>query len=189
MGCINIDDHSLTIKQWIAIRFAPDSTLSVVYAVEKKNCFDRFYLKQYTIHNTQLKCENRRKLKLPFSFCLTHFTLHVVHLSGLHNITGVGQAGPVMKAGPVGCIIDLDLILLSQLKGHHVHGKIELSLGLVEVLLVKSITRNPGRVQGQHDQWIILHTVSSNVMANLLAVAGLVLVLKRKMKLRNMSLY
>ena len=118
----------------------------------------------------------------------THITLYVIDVSSLDNITGVGQAGPVMKASPVGCIIDLFLILFSQLKGHHVHRKIELCLGLVEVLLVKIITGNFGRVQGQHEQWIILDTAGSNVMANLLAVAGLVLVLKRKMKLRNMSL-
>ena len=107
----------------------------------------------------------------------THITLYVIDVSSLDNITGVGQAGPVMKASPVGVIVDLDLALLGQLKGHHVHRKIELCLGLVEVLLVKSITSNLGRVQGQHEQWIILDTESSNVMTNLLAVAVKILVL------------
>ena len=89
----------------------------------------------------------------------------------------IRQASPVVQTGPVGVIVDLDLALLGQLKGYHVHRKIELSLGMVEVLLVKSITSNLGRVQGQHEQWIILDTESSNVMTNLLAVAVKILVL------------
>ncbi len=64
-------------------------------------------------------------------------------MSGLDNITGVGQAGPVVQVGSVVGIIDLDLVLLGQLKRYHVHWKVEFSLGLVEVLLVKRITSNP----------------------------------------------
>ena len=49
-----------------------------------------------------------------------------------------------MQASSVVGIVNLYLVLLGQLKGHHVHWKVELSLGLVEVLLIEGITSNPG---------------------------------------------
>ena len=74
----------------------------------------------------------------------THITLHVVHLSGMYNITGIWKTGPVVQAGDVVGMVDLDLVLPGQHKGHHVHWKVELGLGLVEVLLIEGITSNPG---------------------------------------------
>ena len=86
-----------------------------------------------------------------------------------------------MQLGSVVEIVDLFLALLGQLNIKHVYREVELGLGLVEVLLVKSITSNPSTVYSQHEQWIILHAVSSNVMTDLLAVAGFVLVLWKKL--------
>ena len=74
----------------------------------------------------------------------TYITLDVICVSGVDNIIGVGQAGPVVQAGDVVGMVDLDLVFLGQFKGHHVYWQIELGLGLVEVLLVKSITLYPG---------------------------------------------
>ncbi len=73
----------------------------------------------------------------------THITLKIVDLPGLDDIIGVGQAGPVVKVGSVVGIINLDLTFLGQLNRQQVHWEVELGLGLVEVLLVKSITSNP----------------------------------------------
>ena len=86
-----------------------------------------------------------------------------------------------MQLGSVVEIVDLFLALLGQLNIKHVYREVELGLGLFEVLLVKSITSNPSTVYSQHEQWIILHAVSSNVMTDLLAVAGFVLVLWKKL--------
>ena len=47
-----------------------------------------------------------------------------------------------MQVGSVVEIIDLDLTFLGQLKRQQVHWEVELGLGLVEVLLVESITSN-----------------------------------------------
>ncbi len=82
-----------------------------------------------------------------------------------------------MKVGSVVGVINLNLALLGQLKGQQVRWEVILGLGLVEVFLVKRITSNPSRVQGQHDQRIILDAEGSNVMANLLTITSLVLVL------------
>ena len=75
---------------------------------------------------------------------MTYITRDVIHVSGMNDITGVWQAGPVVQAGDVVGMVDLDLVLFGQFKGHHVYWQIELGLGLVEVLLVKSITLYPG---------------------------------------------
>ena len=74
----------------------------------------------------------------------TYITLDVIRVSGVDNISGVWQAGPVVQASDVVGMVDLDLVLFGQFKGHHVYWQMELSLGLVEVLLVKSITLYPG---------------------------------------------
>ena len=74
----------------------------------------------------------------------TYITLDLICSSGVDNISGVGQAGPVVQAGDVVGMVDLDLVLLGQFKGHHVDWQIELGLGFVEVLFVQSITGNPG---------------------------------------------
>jgi hypothetical protein len=65
-------------------------------------------------------------------------------MSGMDNISGVWQTGPVVQVSSVVEVVDLDLVLLAQLKGHHVQWKMELGLGLMEVLLVQSITGNLG---------------------------------------------
>ena len=65
-------------------------------------------------------------------------------MSGLTDVIGVWQAGPVVEAGDVVGVVDLNLVLLGQFKGKHVHWQVELGLGLVEVLLVQGITGNLG---------------------------------------------
>ena len=74
----------------------------------------------------------------------TYVTMQSVDLPGLDDITGVWQTGPVVQASPVVEIIDLHLAFLGQFNGQHVHWEVELGLGLVEVLLVQSITGNLG---------------------------------------------
>lgn len=91
-----------------------------------------------------------------------------------------------MQGSSVVEIINLDLALLGQLKTEHIYREMELGLGLVEVLLVESVTSNLSRVDGQHNQWVIIHTESPNVVAHLLAVGSFVLVLERK---RNGELF
>ena len=59
---------------------------------------------------------------------VTHITLEVVGLPGLDYIGGVRQAGPVVQAGDVVGMVDLDLVLLGQFKGHHVYWQVELGL-------------------------------------------------------------
>ena len=49
-----------------------------------------------------------------------------------------------MQVSPVVEVVDLDLAFLGQFNIQHVHGQVELGLGLVEVLLVQSVTGNPG---------------------------------------------
>ena len=65
-------------------------------------------------------------------------------MSGRDNIIGIWQAGPVVQASDVVGMVDLNLILLCQFKLHHIYWKVELGLGLVEVLLVQGITSDPG---------------------------------------------
>ncbi len=74
----------------------------------------------------------------------THITLKIIGLAGLDDIILVWQTGPVVQAGSVVVIVDLDLTLLGKFKLQHVDWKLELGLGLVEVLLVQSITGNLG---------------------------------------------
>ena len=74
----------------------------------------------------------------------TYITLEIIGLPGLDDIGGVGQAGPVVQTGDVVGMVDLDLVLLGQFKGHHVNWQVELGLGLVEVLLVQEITGDLG---------------------------------------------
>ena len=71
-----------------------------------------------------------------------YVTMQIVDPPGMDDITGVWQTGPVVQFGSVVEVIDLDLVLLAQLKGHHVQWEVELGFGLVEVLLVQSITGN-----------------------------------------------
>ena len=85
-----------------------------------------------------------------------------------------------MQASSVVEVVNLDLAFLGQLNGQHVHWKVELGLGLVEVLLVQGITSILGGVQSQHEQRVTLDVEGTNVMANLLAVSCLVLVLIKK---------
>lgn len=65
-------------------------------------------------------------------------------MSGMDDITGVWQTGPVVQTSYIFGMVDLDLVLLGQLKGYHVQWEMELGLGLMEVLLVQSITGNLG---------------------------------------------
>ena len=65
-------------------------------------------------------------------------------MSGQDHISGVWQASPVVQTGDVVGMVDLNLVLLGQFKGDHVHWQVELGLGHVEVLLVQGITGNLG---------------------------------------------
>ncbi|KAF3843599.1 hypothetical protein F7725_002448 [Dissostichus mawsoni] len=94
--------------------------------------------------------------------------LTIVRFPGLAHITGVGQAGPVVQAGDVVGVVDLDLAFLGQLDTQHVHWQIELGLGLVEVLLVQSVTGNLCRVHSQNDQRVVFDAEGSDVVAHLL---------------------
>lgn len=102
-------------------------------------------------------------------------------MSGLDHISGVRQTRPVVEASDVVGVVDLDLVLLGQLKGHHVHRQVELGLGLVEVLLVQGVAGDPGRVESQHEQRVVLDAASADVVAHLLTVPCVVLVLEDKL--------
>ena len=65
-------------------------------------------------------------------------------MSGQSDIIGVWQTSPVVETSDVVGVVDLNLVLLGQFKGQHVHWQVELGLGLVEVLLVQGITGNLG---------------------------------------------
>ena len=85
-----------------------------------------------------------------------------------------------MQLGSVVGVICLELTFLGQFNCQHVHWKVELGLGLVEVLLVQDITGNLGRVDRQHAQRVILDGACTNVVATLVTEASLVFVLKRE---------
>jgi len=106
-----------------------------------------------------------------------HIALQVVGLPGLDHVTGVRQTGPLVQAGDVVGVVDLDLALLGQFNTQHVHWQVELGLGLVEVLLVEDVTGDLSRVHSQHDQRVVPDTEGSDVVAHLLTVPCLVLVL------------
>ena len=107
-----------------------------------------------------------------------YITVEIIGFPGLDHIGRVRQAGPLVQMGSVVEVIDLDLAFLGMLKTQHVHRQVEPGLGLVEVLLVDVVTRDLGDMSSQHDQRVILHTASTDMMAALLAETSLVLVLK-----------
>ena len=94
----------------------------------------------------------------------TYIALQVIDLPGLDHVIGVWQAGPVVQLGSVVGVICLELTFLGQFNCQHVHWKVELGLGLVEVLLVQDITGNLGRVDRQHAQRVILDAAGTNVV-------------------------
>ena len=112
--------------------------------------------------------------------CKTYITVQVIDFPSLDDITRVGQAGPVVQHGSVVEIVDLFLALLGQLNIKHVYREVELGLGLFKVLLVEIVTSNLNSVRSQHNQWIILDTEGSDVVAHLLAVTCFVLILEKK---------
>lgn len=57
-----------------------------------------------------------------------------------------------------------------------------LGLGLVELLLIDIVTGDFGNMSSQHDQWVILNTEGTNMMAALLAETSLVFVLEVSLK-------
>jgi len=69
-----------------------------------------------------------------------HITLKVVGFPGLDHVIGVRETSPVVQMSSVVEIVHLLLAFLGQLEVQHVHWQVELGLGLVEVLLVQSIT-------------------------------------------------
>ncbi len=122
-----------------------------------------------------MSCTLFCRLKQQSKLSLHHYADHRPSWPGQHHWSREGRS--VVKVGSVVGVINLNLALLGQLKGQQVRWEVILGLGLVEVFLVKRITSNPSRVQGQHDQRIILDAEGSNVMANLLTITSLVLVL------------
>jgi len=103
--------------------------------------------------------------------------LEVIGFAGLDDVGLVRHTGPVVQAGPVEVVVDLDLALLGQFELQHVHRQLELGLGVVEVLLVEDVAGDPGRVQSQHDERVVPDAEGSDVVAHLLAVTLQVLVL------------
>lgn len=73
-----------------------------------------------------------------------------------------------------------DLALLGQYHAQHVHWAAILGLPLLKVLLVLPVTLDLGHVHGPHHLGVILDVPSTNVVAQLFAVAFLVLVLKKE---------
>jgi len=82
-----------------------------------------------------------------------------------------------VQVSPVVEVVDLLLALLGQLDGQHVRRQVELGLVHVEVLLVDVVAGDLGCVGGQHHQRVVPHAERADVVAALLAVAGLVFVL------------
>ncbi len=142
--------------------------ISFVYSLVWKFTKKRYYYSNITNDCKQYSVSNK---------AYTYITAEVIDLSGLDDVIGVGQAGPVVKVGSVVGIIDLDLALLGQLKREQVRWEVELSLGFVKIFLVEKITSNLAGVQSQHDQGIIVDAEGSNVVPLLLPVSNFVLVL------------
>ena len=63
-----------------------------------------------------------------------------------------------MQASSVVCVVDLDLVLFSQLESQHVSRKVKLGFGLVEVCFVDIITEDLGCICCQHEERVILNT-------------------------------
>ena len=95
--------------------------------IARKNIVRLCCIKVFTHHLNADSILRRWNKTLPI-YEATHITLEIVGLPGVDNISGVGQAGPVVQAGDVVGMVDLDLVLLGQFKGHHVDWQIELSL-------------------------------------------------------------
>lgn len=77
-------------------------------------------------------------------------------------------------------VIHLPLAFLGKFNCQHVYWQVELGLGLVEVLLIHIVTGDPGCISGQHNQWVVVNTEGTNMMATLLAETSLVFVLKMR---------
>ena len=77
-------------------------------------------------------------------------------------------------------VADEDLALLGQHHAQHVHRAAVLGLPLLKVLLVLPVTLDLGHVHGPHHLGVIFDVPSSNVVAQLLAVAFLVFVLEKE---------
>lgn len=80
--------------------------------------------------------------------------------------------------GSVVEVIHLPLAFLGKLNCQHVYGQVELGLSLVEVLLIDVVTGDLCCMSGQQNQWVVVNTEGTNVMATLLAETSLVFVLK-----------
>ena len=121
---------------------------------------------------------------IPASFIIcpqvdvTYITLQFVGLLCLNNVVLVRQASPVVQVVPVVHIADQGLALLGQYHPQHVHWAAILSLPFLKVLLVLPVTLDLGYVHGPHHLGVIFDVPSPNMVAQLLAVAIFVFVLK-----------
>ena len=98
----------------------------------------------------------------------------------MDDVILVRQTRPLVQVVPVVCIADQGLALLGQHHAQHVHRAAELGLPLLKVLLVLPVTLDLGHVHGPHHLGVIFDVSSPNVVAQLLAVAFLVLVLEKE---------
>lgn len=80
--------------------------------------------------------------------------------------------------GSVVEVVHLLLAFLGQFNCQHVDWQVELGLGLVEVFFIDVVTGDSGCISSQQDQWVIINTEGTNVVATLLAETSLVFVLK-----------
>ncbi len=75
-------------------------------------------------------------------------------------------------------VVHLLLAFLGQFNCQHVDWQVVLGLGLVEVFFIDVVTGNPSCISSQQDQWVIINTEGTDVVATLLAETSLVFVLK-----------
>ena len=98
----------------------------------------------------------------------------------MDDVILVRQTRPLVQVVLVVHVADQGLALLGQHHAQHVHRAAVLGLPLLKVLLVLPVTLDLGHVHGPHHLGVIFDVPSSNVVAQLLAVAFLVLELQEE---------
>ena len=95
----------------------------------------------------------------------------------MDNIILVWQTDPLMQIVAVINIADQLLTFLGQHDSQHVYWATEVCLCLLKGFLVLPVTLDLGHVHRPHHLRIILYVTGSNMVAELLAIAFLILVL------------
>ena len=95
----------------------------------------------------------------------------------MYNIVLVWQTGPPMQMVLVINVADQLLTFLGQHDSQHVHWATEVCLCLLKGFLVLPVTLDLGYVHRPHHLRIILYVTGSDMVAELLAIAFLILVL------------